>query len=144
MSEAQQAEEADTKGTEEAEPLPDTAESMTVGEWTIPLKYKGGASATYAIVNLGCDPQTQLIGWGAALGFMWENHVGLPRYPLRAQYRKMARRWADYGAAVVDELIAKGIPMGEINVAGALAWHCMWHESNLWPKESEVKAAEEN
>ena len=122
----------------EAEALPPVAESMTLGGWTVPLKYKGGPSATWAIVSLGADPQTQLVGWGAALGFMWENHHGSPRYPLRAQYRKMGRKWADYGAAVIDELIAKGIPMGEITVAGALAWHCMWFESSLWPSEPEV------
>ena len=123
------------------EPKPKYPDTVTLGEWTIPLRAKGGASATYGIVNLGADSQTTILGYAAALGLMWENTVGHPRWPLRCQYKRMGRKWADYGAAVIDGLDAKGVDMGEIIAAGALAWAVMFDESNLWPSEPEVVEA---
>jgi hypothetical protein len=120
--------------------MSDKLDTITLGDWVIPLRAKGGASATWDIVQLGAAVQTRNLGYAAALGFMWENTTN-PRYPLRARYKQMGRRWADYGAAVIDELIAKGIPMGEVYAAGALAWYCMYDASALFPKEEEVVAA---
>ena len=117
--------------------LPDT---ITVGEWTLPLKVKLTTSTTSGIMDVWKDEQTRQYAYGAALGVMWES-LGAPhRYPLRAQYRRMGRRWVDYGAAVIDELSTKGVPYDDVMLAGRLAWTALAHQWEKWPKEADVAA----
>jgi len=115
---------------------------IELADWRIPMG-RPRPSAVWPIVVLGQDPQTALEGHCAALGYLWEN-AGIPRYPLKASYRLMGRKWADYGAAVFDGLMERGIPPGEITNAGIVAMQHLLAFMAGEPTAAEVKAAEGN
>jgi hypothetical protein len=47
-----------------------------------------------------------------------------------------------YGAAVMDELVAKGATPGEVMAAGAVAYGLLYDKAHPTPTEEEVAAAE--
>lgn len=155
MDETPEIDEGMEEATREAAEAALRMQEIEVGEWVLPLhKLQAGASVAYALVGL--QPTNDLLAYGAALGVLWENVGGqrvtradgervlVPRPPFRARYRDMGRKWAEYGTRVVDELCAKGVPIGEVYVAGMMVWVRIFRESELWPSEREVQAARGN
>lgn len=116
---------------------------VQIGKWTVPIKAKVGAGTAFGLVQLGASDDTQHLAFAAALGVCWEN-CGKPRWPLRCQYKRMGRRWAEYGNAVIDQFHEKGIPFGEIYAAGAIIWVRIYQQSQLWPTANEVDSAAGN
>jgi hypothetical protein len=76
--------------------------------------------------------QSPLLGLGAALGACWGGK------PLKASLKAHQHDACGYGAAVVDELHALGIPEGEIWAAAGVAVELL---TTSTPTEAGVAAA---
>lgn len=74
-----------------------------------------------------------ILGLGAALGVCWGAR------PLKASLRASGHNVAEYGAAVVDELHALGIPEADIWAAASVAVDLL---TGAQPTEAGVAAAE--
>lgn len=96
--------------------------TVTIGGQSIRLGRP--ASLAVRIDVIAAVSTSEVRGLAAALGICWE--AGSPRPP--AQYAKFRYDALRYGGAVLDALLGRGVPLGEIMTAG--------QEAFLWLAES--------
>lgn len=95
-------------------------EIMTLGDLEVPIR---PPSLQSVIVDLQLELTTGRGShrvWAACVGLCW----GGPKAP-RADFAKHRFDVLAYGGAVYDELIARGIPGGDIPEAGLRCWRVM-------------------
>lgn len=104
--------------------------TVQLGSHTVPLRPPASfALGRSVLVTLRTDA---LLGLGAALGLCWGGK------PLKTTLRACGHSLPEYGAAVVDELHALGIPEADIWAAGSAAVELL----TAAPTEAGVAAAE--
>lgn len=105
--------------------------TVQLGAHQVPLRPPPSFALGRAAVVLMST--NSLLGLGAALGLCWGGK------PLKASLRAYSHSMGDYGAAVVDELHALGIPEADIWTAASTAVAIL---TGAQPTEAGVAAAE--
>ena len=104
--------------------------TVQLGAHSVPLRTPP-SFALGRVVSMALS-QSPLLGLGAALGVCWGGK------PLKASLKAHQHDACGYGAAVVDELHALGIPEGEIWAAAGVAVEML---TSSTPTEAGVAAA---